>query len=381
MKPKRLVALLLLTALLVGFGSVGAARAEPSAAIGLDGTTTYTQDFNTLAASGTTNSTIPEGWAFSETGANANITYAANSGSDNAGNTYSYGTGTDSERALGGLRSSNLVPTIGAQFQNTHATLFIRSLTITYTGEQWRFGELNRNAADRLDFQYSTDATSLSTGTWTDVDALDFSSPITTGAARSLDGNAAANRTSISGQITGLVVPPGGTFWIRWTDFNVSGADDGLAIDDFSIPNVVLAVTLNAFDAAQQQDGTTLVNWQTASELDTVGFNVWRSADVSAPTERLNAALIPALASGTPQGASYEFSDATANGTAYYYWLEDIDVNGQSTLHGPVLAQPQVPTAVTLTDVRTSPSGHGLLLALGVASVAAVAGLLRRRRR
>ena len=43
--------------------------------------------------------------------------------------------------------------------------------------EQWRAGVLNRGAADRLDFQLSTDATSLTTGTWTDYDALDFNSP------------------------------------------------------------------------------------------------------------------------------------------------------------------------------------------------------------
>ncbi len=35
--------------------------------------------------------------------------------------------------------------------------------------------------------------------------------------------------------ITGLSIPNGATFWIRWLDFNASGADDGLAVDDFSL--------------------------------------------------------------------------------------------------------------------------------------------------
>jgi len=193
--------------------------------------TTVTQDFNTLATSGTS-STVPTGWAFLETGANANLTYTGGTGSSNAGETYSFGAAASTERAFGGLRSGSLVPVIGAQFTNNSGGT-ITSLSITYTGEQWRLGTLNR--ADRLDFQYSTNATALNAGTFTDVDALDFTAPTTTGTVGALDGNAAANRTSISFTITGLSIPSGSSFWIRWNDIDASGADDGLAVDDFSL--------------------------------------------------------------------------------------------------------------------------------------------------
>jgi len=143
------------------------------------GGTAYTQNFNTLANTGTS-STLPDGWEFLETGANANSTYTAGTGSSNAGDTYSFGR-VAADRALGTLRSGNLIPIIGASFtNNTGAT--ITSLQISYRGEQWRSGTASR--ADRLDFQYSFDATSLSNGTWTDFNALDFSTPntATTGA-------------------------------------------------------------------------------------------------------------------------------------------------------------------------------------------------------
>src|SRR5262249_25564176 len=39
----------------------------------------------------------------------------------------------------------------------------------------------------------------------------------------------------LNSNITGLNIPAGATFWIRWTDVDATGADDGLAIDDFSI--------------------------------------------------------------------------------------------------------------------------------------------------
>ena len=101
---------------------------------------------------------------------------------------------------------------------------------------------LNRNAADRLDFQISNDATSLTTGTWTDVDALDFNSPNINTALGALDGNSSQNRSLISHTITGLNISNGATFWIRWTDFNITSFDDGLAIDDFSIDETNLPV-------------------------------------------------------------------------------------------------------------------------------------------
>jgi hypothetical protein len=140
---------------------------------------------------------------------------------------------------------------VGASFTNGTGQT-ITALAIAYTGEQWRLGTAGR--ADRLDFQYSTSAatTSLATGTWTDVDALDFNSPVTAGTVGLLDGNAAANRTAVAATINGLAIAPGTTFWIRWVDFNASGADDGLAVDDFSITpqNTVVETPPSAVGAA-----------------------------------------------------------------------------------------------------------------------------------
>jgi predicted extracellular nuclease len=188
----------------------------------------YSQDFNTLASTGTS-STVPVGWAFVEAG--GNTTYTAGTGSSTAGDTYSFGATASSERAFGSLASNSLQSTIGACFtNNTGGT--ITSLDIAYTGEEWRLGVINR--ADSLTFGYSTDATDLTTGTWTAVAALNFSTPdqVTVGAK---DGNSAADRTAISNTISGLSITSGATVWIRWVDPNISGSDDGLAVDDFSL--------------------------------------------------------------------------------------------------------------------------------------------------
>ena len=189
--------------------------------------TAYTQDFNTLASTGQSD-VVPLGWAFSEMGMNANTTYTAGTGSNNAGDTYSFGSTGSSERAFGSLLSGSLIPVIGVAFtNNTGAT--ISSLDVAYAGEQWRLGQSGRGA-DRLDFEYNLSATSLTQASgWVGCQLADFSSPVTVGTVGALDGNASANRTALSGDDHGPLDRAGQTFWLRWADFNVSGSDDGLA--------------------------------------------------------------------------------------------------------------------------------------------------------
>lgn len=225
--------------------------------------TAYTQNFDTLASTGSSTS-LPADWVISESGTNANSTYTAGTGSSNAGDTYSFGTTGSTERALGGLQSGNLIPSVGTSFtNNTGSTL--TDLLIAYTGEQWRLGTANRGV-DRLNFQYSLDATSLTSGAWTDVDALDFNSPITAGTVGALNGNVDANRAALSSTISGLSIASGATFWIRWSSFDASGADDGLAIDDFSLTPlgsgpVMPAVIINTGGPVQIAEGGATANY------------------------------------------------------------------------------------------------------------------------
>lgn len=238
----------------------------------------YTQNFNTLVntGTGTLAANVPTGWLFSESGTGANTTYTAADGSGNGGDTYSFGTGSSTERAFGGLLSGSVTPTIGASFTNNTGTT-ISSLTVSYTGEQWRLGATGR--VDRLDFQYSTTATSLTTGTWTDVNTLDFTAPVSAGTLGAIDGNVVPNRTNVSFTITGLSIADGSTFFIRWTDFNPSGADDGLGIDDFSITpsdvtttQVSVAGTTNAAEPATNGNFTVTLSSSYTSDI-TIGYN------------------------------------------------------------------------------------------------------------
>jgi parallel beta-helix repeat protein len=96
------------------------------------------------------------------------------------------------------------------------------------------------------------------------------------------------------------------------------------------------AVTLASF-TARAGVGAVKLEWETGTEVDNAGFNLYRATAPGGPFTKVNAALI--AAEGDPvAGASYSFLDQRLLPATYYYKLEDIDFNGMTTLHGPVSA-------------------------------------------
>ncbi|MDQ1636728.1 MAG: hypothetical protein QOF62_67 [Pyrinomonadaceae bacterium] len=247
-----LVCVVLLILLIAIFFGSSLGRAErgisPSVSIGSLGTP-ITQNFDTLATSGTANTWTDDstlaGWFAQFTAVTTNPTvYRAEAGAGNTGALYSYGTGTNTERALGSVGSAATGDIYWAVKLTNDTGATITSLNIGYTGEQWRAGGCTTpctTAAQTVDFQYQvanagviTDANAPTTG-WLDHDPLDFTSPtIGTSTATALDGNAAANRTVLSSTIT-LTINAGQEVWLRWKDINHPSNDHGLAIDDFSV--------------------------------------------------------------------------------------------------------------------------------------------------
>lgn len=94
------------------------------------------------------------------------------------------------------------------------------------------------------------------------------------------------------------------------------------------------AVELVSFKAKRGINGSVVLTWQTATETDNAGFNIHRSSNLGGPYTRINDALISAKGRAT-SGASYTYSDAPGDGV-FFYKLEDVDVSGKSTFHGPV---------------------------------------------
>lgn len=121
-------------------------------------------------------------------------------------------------------------------------------------------------------------------------------------------------------------------------------------------PTGTLAVSLASFDAAQTAGGVEIF-WETTSEIDNVGFNLYRSLTPEQPEQLL--AFVPSQSPGSSQGAAYVWLDTeVAAGETWWYWLSDESVTGVSTLHGPVSVHYQAPTAVTMAGVAHVDTGN-----------------------
>lgn len=143
---------------------------------------------------------------------------------------------------------------------------------------------------------------------------------------------------------------------------------------DWAVGNEMpTAVTLASFSAVPA-GAAIQITWETAQELENLGFNLYRGATPAGPWIRLNAALIPAQAPGAAFGAIYTWLDeAPEPEQPTYYRLEDVNLYGGSTFHGPVSAVAGAPTALSLTAFSARSTFSGALLALlGLAMLAAV---------
>ena len=141
------------------------------------------------------------------------------------------------------------------------------------------------------------------------------------------------------------------------------------------------AVTLNYFTATHVGDHNTLA-WETVSELHNLGFNLWRGTSVSGPNVKLNDLLIPSQAPGGTDGYAYSYNDfAITNSASYYYWLEDVDLNGTVTRHGPVMADQTLAITLKALSGRAEPLSLApiWLISLGGGLLVFVAWRLRRK--
>lgn len=94
-------------------------------------------------------------------------------------------------------------------------------------------------------------------------------------------------------------------------------------------------ITLTRFEAAPAVGGGIAVAWETASEIGTAGYHLWRSDRQDTGYGRITAALLPARG-GPTHGAAYTFTDRhTLPGRVYYYRLEEVALSGLSAFYGP----------------------------------------------
>jgi len=128
-------------------------------------------------------------------------------------------------------------------------------------------------------------------------------------------------------------------------DYNthtMTWAGDYSGMTHYAVTIVQLGLTtlveLTSFTAKASADHV-LLEWETATELDNAGFNLWRCETKEGQYKQINKELLPAEG-GVSWGATYEATDnRVTTGQTYYYKLEDVNFAGDGTLHGPVSAR------------------------------------------
>jgi hypothetical protein len=103
---------------------------------------------------------------------------------------------------------------------------------------------------------------------------------------------------------------------------------------DFGFYVTPTAVRLLYFRVEAVNGAAATLIWETGSEVDNVGFRLYRNAMAERSTAS-EIAFIPAAGAGGT-GASYRYTDVAPAPGLWWYWLADLDTNGTLTFHGPV---------------------------------------------
>jgi hypothetical protein len=157
-----------------------------------------------------------------------------------------------------------------------------------------------------------------------------------------------------------LIVTSGNTGQLifHYVDFGAKG-DVIFVIAEGDDP---LPVELASFTATLTSQYFVNLKWVTESENQVLGFNVYRSESNSiTASSKINAVIIPAT--NTSQQTTYTHTDTEElemNHT-YYYWLENVDMNGTTQFHGPISATitgqtpPVLPEITMLSNAYPNP--------------------------
>ncbi|MGC9453177.1 MAG: hypothetical protein ACP5I4_17225 [Oceanipulchritudo sp.] len=302
------------THLLLALGAT-ALTLTATAQVSITGTgTPYIQDFSSLstdtnvAQAWADNSTLP-GWYLLgsnsgtpadytpqwESGINASVFYHARNTTDTETSFIGARTGSGIGNASYGLRMVN----------NTGATL--TSFDLTFTASQF----YKTGVAQQMRVYYSTNATSLATGTWSEITEAAYIAPYTTGNATvsAAEELAAREIISISGAVAAIA--PAGDIWIKWVSYRDQpggGYTAGSAV--LAVTNVSVTFS-DAPILASTEDFTSLSTVTGAStpwtdDSTIPGWYLYSSVAAAAPT-----AYVPQWETGVSATGFYHNRNTT----------------------------------------------------------------------
>ncbi len=164
-----------------------------------------------------------------------------------------------------------------------------------------------------------------------------------------------------AGEDQRTVQNPIGTFTTAASE-NGSASNPGFLDGDQSLP-----VRLTDFNV-HSRDGVAVLTWTTESEVENLGFLIYRKFAGGPGRIIADYRSFPELAGhgSVSYGNSYRFTDSDVMpGEVYYYRLADIDFSGQQTNHHwvPVMIGEDV---ISLRPVWPNPANQGIMIQFSV---------------
>jgi hypothetical protein len=165
-----------------------------------------------------------------------------------------------------------------------------------------------------------------------------------------------------SGWNQGSPYPRNGAGTITFTDvpFGAKG-DVVILLDEGGDPT--LPVELSSFTLTATSENNVMLQWTTQSETGVSGYYIYRNS-----SDELSSAMrIPAFIQATNSSTetSYSFTDNEVQPGIWYYWLQNLDLDGQFEFYGPIsitltndgnqITPPVIPTVTALKSIFPNP--------------------------
>lgn len=221
--------------LAASLGFTGFANAQ----INVNSNIASTQNFDGMGAL----TTLPANWRMATETASPTwaaglntVGFQVSSGTPTTGGTYNWGQ-TTTDRAVGAMTSGGFASpnSLMAWYRNTNVWP-ITQLTVSYNAERYRIN----SAAASIQFYYSIDGINWNAVTAGDIAAAAFP---TGSNSYTFTSTLTINVSSIS--ITGINIPAGSSFYLRW-NFNTTGSNSqGIGIDDVTVTPTFTILTTN----------------------------------------------------------------------------------------------------------------------------------------
>jgi len=140
-----------------------------------------------------------------------------------------------------------------------------------------------------------------------------------------------------------------------------------------------LPIVLSSFTATPTSSGYIRITWVTQSETNLQGFLILKgSTDNLAEAEVVSPMIEPANSSATTE---YVWEDTDVEPGLYYYWLQNLDLDGGSAFYGPVSVllsdepetpAPQIPLVTRMRQAFPNPFNPNITIQYDIAEAGPV---------